>query len=53
MAKGSQSMGNQERVMPADFRRRGTVRSPSYADEDGHIISKMKMTKRMREWTWR
>ena len=37
MAKGSQSKGNQKRVMPADFRRRGTVRSPSYTNEDGHI----------------
>lgn len=37
MTKVIQSKGHQKKITPADFRRKGTSRSPVYKSKDGHI----------------
>ena len=47
-----QSKGNQKNVRPADFRR-GTVSHHYIKTEVGTLMSKMKMTKRIKTWARR
>lgn len=48
-----QSKGNQKKITPADFSRRGLSGHQYLKTKMGRLIGKMKMTERMRKWARR